>query len=239
MISFSGRGLLRAHVVRGAEREPGLGHPAAGRRTERQGNPEIRHHRAAVVEQDVLRLDVAVDHAMPVGVVQGVGHRHRDPHRLLDAELGLPVEFGSQGLAVDERHDVVEEDLTPYPPLPFAERGSDRFAGIEQRQDMRMLQRGRGLDLHHEALGADHRGQLGLQDLEGDFAVVLEILGQVHRGHAALPDYGRTAVRPYIDAVAVGQGGGETLERHRADLGECILTIIVDPSSNVAIRRTS
>ena len=69
-----------------------------------------------------------------------------------------------------------------------------------------MTQRRGGLDLDHEPLAADHGGQLGLQHLERDLAIVLQILGQVHGGHAALPELA-------LDAVAVGQGRGETIGR--------------------------
>ena len=48
---------------------------------------------------------------------------------------------------------------------------------------MRVSQVGSGLDLSEKPLGADRRRQLGLQDLEGDVAVVLQILGQVDLGH--------------------------------------------------------
>ena len=71
-----------------------------------------------------------------------------------------------------------------------------------------MLQRGGGLDLHHEPLGAEHGGELGLQDLERDLAVVLEVLGEVDGGHAALAELA-------LDAVAVGEGGGEAVEADR------------------------
>ena len=71
-----------------------------------------------------------------------------------------------------------------------------------------MLERRRGLDFHHEALGADHGGELRLQDLERHLAVVLEVLGEVHGGHAALAEFA-------LDAVAVGQRGGEAGKRIR------------------------
>ncbi len=67
-----------------------------------------------------------------------------------------------------------------------------------------MLQIGRRPDLGEEPLGADHGGQLRLQHLDRDLAVVLEVLGQVHRGHAAGPELA-------LDAVAVGEGGGEPI----------------------------
>ena len=77
-----------------------------------------------------------------------------------------------------------------------------------------MLQRGDRLDLAEEPLGADHRGQLGPQHLDRDLAPVLEVLGEVDGGHAALAELA-------LDPVAVGEGGTQTLEHglvHRGTL---------------------
>ena len=63
---------------------------------------------------------------------------------------------------------------------------------------MRVLEVGGGLDLGEEALGTDDGGEFGAEDLDGDGAVVLEVVGEVDRGHAAL------AQLP-LDAVAVGE----------------------------------
>ena len=75
-------------------------------------------------EEDVLGLDVAVNDALAMGVVQRVGHVGGDPHRLVDAELGLAVELVAEGLAVDERHDVEEEAVGASP-----ESNSGRMCG--------------------------------------------------------------------------------------------------------------
>ena len=64
------RRLLRRHVLRGAEREAGPGHPLAAGLLDSECDAEVRDQRRAVVEQDVLRLDVAVDHAVLVCVRQ-------------------------------------------------------------------------------------------------------------------------------------------------------------------------
>ena len=61
-----------------------------------------------------------------------------------------------------------------------------------------MLEVGGGLDLGQEPLGADDRGQLGAQHLDRHLAVVLEVLGEVDRGHAA-------GAQLPLDAVAVGE----------------------------------
>ena len=122
---------------------------------------EVGDQRAAVVQQDVLGLDVAVDHAVPVRVVERVGDLARDPHRVVDRELLLAVEPVAERLALDERHDVVEEAVG--------------LARVEQREDVRMLQIGGELDLGEEPLGAEHRGELGVQHLERDVAVVPQV----------------------------------------------------------------
>ena len=133
--------------------------------------PKSSDHRPAVVQQDVLGLDVAVDHAVPVRIVERVGDFARDPHRFVDAELRLAIQLLAERLALDVGHDVVEEAV--------------RRARIEQRQDVRMLQRRRRLDLDDEPLGAEHGGELRLENFDRDFAIVLEVVREVHRRHAA------------------------------------------------------
>jgi hypothetical protein len=60
-----------------------------------------------------------------------------------------------------------------------------------------MAHRRRGLDLHHEPLGAEHCGEFGFEDLDGDLAVVLEVRGDAR---AELT----------LDAVVAREGGGES-----------------------------
>ena len=66
-----------------------------------------------------------------------------------------------------------------------------------------MLEVGRRLDLGQEALGADDRGQLRLQDFERDLTLVLEVVGEIDRGHAALAELS-------LDGVAAFEGCVET-----------------------------
>jgi hypothetical protein len=74
--------------------------------------------------------------------------------------------------------------------------------GVEEGEDVRVLEGGSGLDLREEALGAHHGRQLGLQDLDRHLAIVAYIVGQIDGGHPALAQLA-------LDAVAVGQGGRE------------------------------
>ena len=48
-----------------------------------------------------------------------------------------------------------------------------------------MLEVGRDLDLVEEPLTTQHRGELRPEHFDGDVAVVLQVVGQVDRGHPA------------------------------------------------------
>ena len=182
-----------------ADHLAGLGQPGVFGLAHRAGNAEVRHDGVALAEQDVLGLDVAVDDPGPVGIVQRVGHLAHDPECQIHRQGALPVEPIAERFAVDERHHV--------------EQDAGGRAGIMQRQDMRMLQVGGGLDLAQETFRADRGGDLLAQHLDGDLAIVLQIVGQVDGGHA-------TRAELALDAVAVAQGGREA--QHRVGVGHPI-----------------
>src|SRR5262249_15427321 len=58
-------------------------------------------------------------------------------------------------------------------------------AGIEQGQDVGVLEPGRRLDLAQEAWRADVLHTLGVHDLDRDLAIVPQVMGEIHGGHAA------------------------------------------------------
>ena len=91
-----------------------------------------------------------------------------------------------------------------------------------------MLQRRRRLDLDHEPLGAEHRGEFRLEHLDRDLAIVLEVVREIDRGHAARAELA-------LDAVAISrmpaQGVGVVA---RMEPGE---EVFVDRSICSAIRR--
>jgi hypothetical protein len=84
--------LLGAHVGRRAKRESRLGELRRVPGGEQLGDAEIGEQDPAVAQEDVLGLDVAVHDALLVRVLQCARHLPADAHRLLDAELGLPLE---------------------------------------------------------------------------------------------------------------------------------------------------
>ena len=154
------------------------------------------------MQQDVLGLDVAVNDAVPVRVVECVGHFPSDPHRFVHAELRLAGQLLPDRLPLYVRHHIEEEPI--------------RGAAIKQRQNVRMAHRRRGLDLHHESLGAEHRCEFGLQHLDRDLAVMLQVLGEIDRRHAPSPELA-------LDAVAARQSGGESVWSAAHFLAPCAM----------------
>jgi len=115
-----------------------------------------------------------MDHAMRVRVVERVGDRRRDVDGFVDGQLLLAIEAMTKTLALDVRHDVVQQ--------------AARFARVEQGQKVRMLQRGRHANLTQEPLGAEHCTQLGVEHFERDASVVLLVAREKHGGHPTAPD---------------------------------------------------
>ena len=65
-----------------------------------------------------------------------------------------------------------------------------------------MVEPRRDLDLGEEALGAEHRAQLGAQHLERHIAIELPVAREIDDGHAARADLA-------LDDVAVTERGGD------------------------------
>jgi hypothetical protein len=155
------------------------------------------------VEQDVLRLDVAVDHVVAVSVIEGRGDLAGDGQGVGEWELPLALEPLPEGVALHVGHDIEEEVAGA--------------AGIVDREDVGVVEARGELDLAEEPLGADRSREIGTEDLEGDLAVVAEILGQEHDGHAALAELA-------LEVVAAGQTGFELVQEcvheGRKDAGE-------------------
>ena len=74
-----------------------------------QGHAEIRDDGpTGLVQQDIGRLDVAVDQALLVGVVQGLGHGSGQAHRVRQGQAALAQPRRQVGPLDERRHDVAE-----------------------------------------------------------------------------------------------------------------------------------
>ena len=63
---------------------------------------------------------------------------------------------------------------------------------------MRMLQARGGADLDQEAFAAERCANVWMQHLDGDIPIVLDVVREIHSGHA-------TGTELTLEAVAVGQ----------------------------------
>ena len=198
--------LLRAHVLRRAHADAGLG---LLRRAQHLGDAEVRDDGTAVArEHDVRRLHVAVDDPEGVRVREGVRDLGDDPRHLARreplpvlGELDEPVPEGPT-LEVLHRHEVAAVHVVE----------------VEDLDDVGVAEARDGLGLTAEALEeVGILGEAGAHDLERDRALERGKVGLVHRGHAALSE-GRDDLVP-----AEGRPG---LERHR---GEAWLALVSAP----------
>jgi len=94
-----------------------------------------------------MRLDVAMRDAASMSIAQSVGHLARNGQGVGDGKLVFAGEPLAQRLPFHLRHHVDEEAV--------------RLARVVQRQDMRVSEVRRGLNLAQEPLGARRGGQLG------------------------------------------------------------------------------
>jgi hypothetical protein len=190
-VDVGAHALLGAHVARRPDGEAWEREPLVERgHVERPRDAEVGDHRLAGLEQDVLRLDVAVDDALPVGIRERRRRPARDPDRLEDREGAVPGEPLAQRFPRDPRHHVIEDPVG--------------VAGVVEREDVRMGEARGGADLEEEPLRPEGRGEPRPEHLERDAAVMAEVVREVHRGRAA-------AAELALDRVPPGQGGLQAL----------------------------
>jgi len=132
-------GLLRAHIARRAHDQPGVGQ--AARLVPRSCDAEVGDEgRSVGREQQVLGLDVAMQDAVLVRVLERAGGFGRDTYGLVERQLALALQTRAQRFAFDEWHRVPED--------------ARRCAGVEDGNDVGVLESRRELDFTQEAIGA-------------------------------------------------------------------------------------
>jgi hypothetical protein len=156
-----------------AQRGAGLGErqlAARARGRQRLGDPEVRDDGGARRKQHVGGLDVAMYDAVVVRIGQRLREVAQDLHGLVERH-GTRLNARAQGIPRHERHGVEGEPIT-------------RDAGIEDRDDVRLLQRRRQPNLAREPLGAQADGALWREHLDDDIAIEGGVVREEHACHA-------------------------------------------------------
>ncbi len=163
--------LLRRHIRRSAGDDAEIG---TVRTRVVEAEPEVYEDGAAVRrDDDVRRLDIAVEDEPGVGVGQRIGQSRRDPGRLRPVRAVIPQPPAEIGAFEEVRDDV---DLSPVQ----ADVVDRHDAGVAQpREPAGLLEEPLCLGLRH--LGA------AAEDLDGHGPVELRVVAQVHRAEAAGP----------------------------------------------------
>jgi len=186
--------LLRGHVGRRPEEGARLGET---RPLEPVGQAEVEEPGPvrAGLDEDVGRLQVAVDEAGGVELVDGPGQLGEDVDRPLEGQLA-PLQERLELGALDELHDA---DRPPQVALE----------GVDPHDGAPAAGLGRELRLAREAGQVDARGGVGVEELEGDGPLRGQVAGAEHRAHAAAAEEALDAVAAGDDGAGRGLGSGE------------------------------
>src|SRR6185503_16881654 len=139
-----------AHVRRRAEGEAGTGDTEdIGGLLDRARDAEVGDDGAArgPLEEDVVRLDVAMDEVELMRISERFGDVARDRECTLEGQRSLASNEGGEVLALDEGHGVIEQRVAG-------------LSGAEHGDDARVVELGGDLDLALEALHVDAGGEV-------------------------------------------------------------------------------
>ena len=165
--------LLRADIVNGSDRLIRTGFPVLARKL---GNAEVHHLDCAVTQHhNILRLDISVDNALTVCVLERTEDLQDEMHGILPAELSLLLHVLIQRDSVDILH---YDKLDPL-----------RKSDIENLNDIRMTEHGNRLGFIAEsAQELLVLGKFLLENLDGDGLMIDNIRCTVDICHSALTD---------------------------------------------------
>ena len=155
-------------------------------------DPEVGDERVVVVDEHILGLDVAMQDIAGMRVVERIGDFAGDAcHLARRHAAGARLDPLAQRVTLDVGRHVV--------------RHAERVAGIEEGEDVRMLELAEVMDLAQEAFACGGVLDIEAERLDRDRAVVLDVASEVHAGHGAMSEGA-------LGGIASAQGNLELFE---------------------------
>ena len=144
-------------------------------------------------QQQIRRLEIAMDHAVVVGMLERLGEHDAEMGRLAPVEPAAGLQLVLEIRPLDQLHHVIEMPLL--------------LAKAIQANDVGVLELLEGLDLGLEPLAKPlFDGQPGAEDLDGRHLAGLDVLALIDGPHPAAAD-------PLADAI-----GSQMIEFHPCNL---------------------
>lgn len=165
--------MLGAHVRGRSKRDARSGETRAADAVHRVSDAEVGHDRTSRLEQYVFWLDVPMDYAVRVRVIERAGHVANNLNNLVQREGAYPFQTIPEAAFRHVRHDVIEKAI-----------GSTR---VEEREDVRMAQLRGDADLAEEARPTTLH-ELRKENLDDDGPIVPYVVREVDGRCAAFTD---------------------------------------------------
>ena len=182
--------LFGRHVRRRSDGHAAGGH-ASGRERRRDslGHAKVGHYRVHAAAQHIPGLDVAVNHPARMRVGERVHHIVQNASHRTRRERSAVLNSVLERLTLNEGHCVKQQ---------FAV-----LAGAIQRNDVRMLQLRRHLDLATESLAIHSRREFRREHLDDHFAIERPLHRKKDAAHPAAQELALEHVRAFYSGAEI------------------------------------
>ncbi len=160
---------------------------------------KIENQRLALEQHHVLGFDVAVYHAASVREIKRRSKRASKTNRFRRRKMLFAIDLVAQRLALDVRHHVKQH--------------AARFAGVVHRDDVRMSEARYGFDFLKKSFGSQRCGDICVENLHRDTAIMPRVTRAVDGCHATSADlvlYGISVAECFLGSGCCQMSGWKT-----------------------------